>query len=127
MKSTVPFGKHARCYRPVCYRYAAAGHKGSQKSYRGPGTANSLFCGRERAGKYQNKTGGGYCGGKAPGGRFGSEPRVMPECFPELYQAWRDKKISLREATECCGIPKSTFYDAAIRLKTDACKARSTK
>ena len=55
MKSTVPFGKHARCYRPVCYRYAAAGHKGSQKSYRGPGTANSLFCGRERAGKYQNK------------------------------------------------------------------------
>lgn len=58
----------------------------------------------------------GIAAAKQRGVHFGPEPRAMPDSFPELCQAWRDKKISLREAAECCGIPKSTFYDAAARL-----------
>ena len=58
----------------------------------------------------------GIAAAKLRGARFGPEPRAMPESFPDLCQAWRDKKISLREAAECCGVPKSTFYDAAVRL-----------
>jgi DNA invertase Pin-like site-specific DNA recombinase len=58
----------------------------------------------------------GIAAAKRRGVHFGPEPRAMPDSFPELCQAWREKKISLREAAECCGIPKSTFYDAAARL-----------
>lgn len=62
----------------------------------------------------------GIAAAKLRGVRFGPEPREMPEGFLELYQAWKDKKISIRDAAECCGIPKSTFYDAAIRLEKES-------
>lgn len=58
----------------------------------------------------------GIAAAKLRGVRFGPEPRTMPDSFPNLCKAWRDKEISLREAAECCGVPKSTFYDAALRL-----------
>lgn len=58
----------------------------------------------------------GIAAAKLRGVRFGPEPRAMPDSFPDLCRAWRDKEISLREAAECCGVPKSTFYDAALRL-----------
>lgn len=57
----------------------------------------------------------GIAAAKLRGVHFGPEPREMPDSFPELCQAWKDKKISLRETAESCGIPKSTFYDAVIR------------
>lgn len=59
----------------------------------------------------------GIAAAKLRGVHFGPEPREMPDCFPELCRAWKDKKISLREAAEHCGVPKSTFYDAAARLE----------
>lgn len=62
----------------------------------------------------------GIAAAKLRGVHFGPEPREMPDGFLEMYQAWKDKKISIRDAAECCGIPKSTFYDAAARLERDS-------
>ena len=57
---------------------------------------------------------------KARGVRFGVQRRALPENFEELRQAWRNGKISLKVAAEACGIPKSTFHDAALRAETAA-------
>ena len=57
---------------------------------------------------------------KARGVRFGPQPRIMPDGFEELRQAWRSKKIPLSVAAELCGVPRSTFYDAALRSEMAA-------
>ena len=57
---------------------------------------------------------------KARGVRFGPQPRTMPDGFEELRQAWRSKKIPLSVAAELCGVPRSTFYDAARRAEMTA-------
>ena len=62
----------------------------------------------------------GIAAAKAKGVRFGPQPRALPDGFEELRQAWRDKKISLKMAAELCGIPKSTFHDAAVRVEMAA-------
>ncbi len=38
-----------------------------------------------------------------------------PEDFSAFHQAWRARQVTLREAADACGMPKSTFYDAALR------------
>lgn len=65
----------------------------------------------------------GIAAAKAKGVRFGPQPRDLPEDFEELRQAWRSKKISLKVAAELCGVPKTTFYDAAVRVETAASRA----
>lgn len=62
----------------------------------------------------------GIAAAKARGVRFGPKPRALPDDFEELRQAWRNKKISLKMAAELCGVPKSTFYDAAVRVEMAA-------
>ena len=57
---------------------------------------------------------------KANGVRFGPKPGTMPDGFEELRQAWRSKKIPLSVAAELCGVPRSTFYDAALRAEMGA-------
>ena len=57
---------------------------------------------------------------KAKGVRFGPKPGTMPDGFEELRQAWRSKKIPLSVAAELCGVPRSTFYDAALRSEMAA-------
>jgi DNA invertase Pin-like site-specific DNA recombinase len=47
---------------------------------------------------------------KARGVRFGRPPAPLPENFHEVYQQWRAKKISVGEAAEKCGMPRSTFF-----------------
>lgn len=59
----------------------------------------------------------GIAAAKAKGVHFGPQPRKMPDNFDSLRLAWRDKKISLRAAAEACGVPRSTFYDAALRAE----------
>ena len=64
----------------------------------------------------------GIAEAKAKGVRFGRKPRALPDGFEELRQAWRNNKLSLSMAAELCGIPRSTFYDAALRAEvTVAC------
>lgn len=58
----------------------------------------------------------GIAAAKARGVHFGPQAKPLPEEFPELYQAWREKKVTLREAAQACGMPKSTFHDAAKRM-----------
>lgn len=59
----------------------------------------------------------GIAEAKARGVHFGPLPQNLPENFEQLRQAWRDKQITLRAAAETCGIPKSTFRDAALRVE----------
>ncbi len=59
----------------------------------------------------------GIAEAKAKGVRFGPPCHPLPDSFEELRQAWRDKRMTLRAAAEACGIPKSTFRDAALRAE----------
>ena len=60
----------------------------------------------------------GIAAAKARGVRFGPKARALPDSFDDLRQAWRGGRITLREAASACGMPKSTFYDAALRTET---------
>ena len=60
----------------------------------------------------------GIAAAKASGVRFGVPCRILPDNFEELRKAWRSRQITLRTAAEICGIPKSTFRDAAVRAET---------
>ena len=62
----------------------------------------------------------GIAAAKARGVRFGALPRTLPDNFEGLRQAWRSRQMTLRAAAEACGIPKSTFRDAALRAETAA-------
>ena len=63
----------------------------------------------------------GIAAAKAKGVRFGRERRTLPDNFEELHQAWRAKQMSLRAAASACGIPKTTFREAAIRMEQEGC------
>ena len=62
----------------------------------------------------------GIAAAKAKGVRFGAPQRPLPDGFEELRQAWRNRNMTLRAAAEACGIPKSTFRDAALRAEMTA-------
>lgn len=47
----------------------------------------------------------GIAAAKARGVRFGRPPRPLPENFREVHRQWRNKKITLRQAAEACGMP----------------------
>lgn len=64
----------------------------------------------------------GIAAAKARGVHFGPEAQTPPEDFEVLHQAWRARQMTLREAADACGMPKSTFYDAALRAETVAAR-----
>ena len=59
----------------------------------------------------------GIAAAKARGVRFGRPPRPIPENFSEVHRAWREKKITLRQAAEACGMPQGTFYSKVVRFE----------
>ena len=59
----------------------------------------------------------GIAAAKAKGVRFGRERAALPDSFERLRRAWRSGQMSLREAADACGMPKSTFRDAALRAE----------
>lgn len=61
----------------------------------------------------------GIAAAQARGVRFGPKIQAPPEGFAELHRAWRARQMTLREAADACGMPKSTFYDAALRAETE--------
>ena len=67
----------------------------------------------------------GIAAAKAKGVHFGPKPGAMPDDFEELRQAWRSKKIPLSVAAELCGVPRSTFYDAALRAEMSMGRAEA--
>lgn len=44
----------------------------------------------------------------------------LPENFYEIYKAWREKKIALKEAAEACKMPVGTFYGKARKFENAA-------
>ena len=59
----------------------------------------------------------GIAKAKARGVRFGTRRRALPDNFDEVRQAWRDRKMNLKEAAKLCGMPTTTFYDAVRRAE----------
>ncbi len=57
----------------------------------------------------------GIAAARARGVRFGRPPAPLPENFEELRRAWREKKMTFREAAKACGMPPGTFYAKAIK------------
>ena len=54
---------------------------------------------------------------KARGVKFGRPPRPLPDNFYEVHKAWRDKKLTLKEAAETCDLPVGTFYGKSIQFE----------
>ena len=59
----------------------------------------------------------GIAAAKAKGIKFGRPPLPFPENFYEVHEAWRAKKITLKEAAEACNMPVSTFYGKTKKMK----------
>ncbi len=60
----------------------------------------------------------GIAAAKLRGVKFGRPPTPLPENFGEVCTAWREKRLTLKEAAEACGMPPGTFYDKAKRRET---------
>ena len=52
----------------------------------------------------------GIAAAKARGVKFGRKPSPLPPNFHEVYQRWRDKKISVIQAANECGMARATFH-----------------
>ena len=52
----------------------------------------------------------GIAAARARGVKFGRPPRPVPENFHAVHKAWREKKLTLKEAAAACGLPVGTFY-----------------
>ena len=55
----------------------------------------------------------GIAAAKARGVRFGRPPKPLPENFHQLYQQWKNGKITGTAAAKACGMPLSTFRSRA--------------
>ncbi len=54
---------------------------------------------------------------KAKGVKFGRPQLPLPDNFYEVHKAWRNKKMTLRQAAEACKMPVGTFYGKARRFE----------
>jgi DNA invertase Pin-like site-specific DNA recombinase len=52
----------------------------------------------------------GIAAAKARGVQFGRPGKDVPDNFPQLVRQWEQKKTSLGEVLETCGMSESTFY-----------------
>jgi len=102
-------------------RQIAAGLSGLEAAQRREllgGFVSELFLAsaeQERRVERRQKQADGIAAAKARGVRFGRTERALPDNFHEICQAWQDGELTLREAANACGMPASTFHDAAIR------------
>ena len=55
----------------------------------------------------------GIAAAKARGVKFGRPPIPLPDNFYEIYQKWKRKQITLEDAANECGMPKTTFFNKA--------------
>lgn len=59
----------------------------------------------------------GIAAAKARGVRFGRPPKPLPDNFHEVYQAWKEKKLTLKQAANACHMAESTFIDKGRKLE----------
>jgi hypothetical protein len=43
----------------------------------------------------------------------------LPENFYEVHRAWREKKLTVKEAAEAVRMPVSTFYGKAVKFEKE--------
>ena len=53
----------------------------------------------------------GIAAAKARGVHFGRDALPLPDNFYEVYGEWKAKRMTIQQAAEACGLPRSTFYD----------------
>lgn len=59
----------------------------------------------------------GIAAAKAKGVKFGRPELPYPDNFREIHKDWRNKKITLRQAADACGMPIGTFYGKARKFE----------
>ncbi len=59
----------------------------------------------------------GIAAAKARGVKFGRPPKELPENFYEVHKAWKNKKLTLKEAANACKMPEGTFYSKAKKYE----------
>ncbi len=68
------------------------------------------FISEQEYGTIHQRQAEGIAAAKARGFKFGRPPKQLPVNFHEVYQRWKAKKLSVSQAAQECGMPKSTFY-----------------
>lgn len=68
-----------------------------------------------RRAERRRKQAEGIAAAKARGVRFGRPAPPLPENFEECRRAWREGRMTVREAADACGMSRSSFYYAALR------------
>lgn len=56
---------------------------------------------------------------KVRGVKFGRPPKPLPGNFMETYAQWTEKKLTLKQAADICGMPVSTFRDKVKAMKKE--------
>ncbi|MCH5273664.1 MAG: recombinase family protein [Lachnospiraceae bacterium] len=59
----------------------------------------------------------GIAAAKARGVKFGRPPLPYPDNFKEIHRDWRNKKITLQQAADACGMAVGTFYGKARKFE----------
>jgi DNA invertase Pin-like site-specific DNA recombinase len=59
----------------------------------------------------------GIAAAKARGVKFGRPPLPLPDNFYEVHRAWREKKLTLKQAAQAVGMPEWTFYGKARKFE----------
>lgn len=59
----------------------------------------------------------GIVAAKARGIHFGRTAKPLPGNFYDVYQQWKMKKITVKDAAERCGMPQTTFYEKAKKFE----------
>ncbi len=64
----------------------------------------------------------GIAAAKKRGIRFGRPEITLPNNFDEVFHLWKKKEITVREAAKLCDMPRSTFYDKAVKRRNNESK-----
>lgn len=62
----------------------------------------------------------GIAAAKARGVKFGRPSKPLPDNFNEIHKAWKNKKITQKEAAKACNMAETTFYDKAKKFGKDS-------
>ena len=67
----------------------------------------------------------GIAAAKARGVKFGRPASPVPENFDMVRRLWRQKKLTLAQAADACGMKKGTFYGKVRRAEESEKENRS--
>ena len=67
----------------------------------------------------------GIAAAKARGVKFGRPASPVPENFDIVRHLWRQKKLTLEQAADACGMKKGTFYGKVRRAEESDNEKRS--